>query len=146
MKGIEHRLRAVRDSLSLTQGEMASRLGVPYRTYQNYEQGKTAPKVASLVALSASSGISLDWLILGRGEQAGCASPQPPALDLKVLAGAESLIDGWLRAAGRRMEPEARAAAVADAYALIAAMVEKGMDRADAVTVACDNVVRLKFA
>lgn len=64
---LARRLRAVRKHLGHSQREMAAKLGVPYRTYQAYEQGQQPPKMILLDRLGERE-INLDWLVKGRGE------------------------------------------------------------------------------
>lgn len=62
---INDRLAAERDRLRLTQTEMAKRLGVAFRTYCDYESGKSQPKAGTLVA---ARDIGVDVLFVLTGE------------------------------------------------------------------------------
>lgn len=62
---IHDRLAHLRREHGLTQEQMARAMGVPYSTYQRYEQGRTPPKMQPLARLASEMGISLDWLVLG---------------------------------------------------------------------------------
>jgi len=134
---------------------MACTMDVPYRTYQSYEQGRSAPKLAGVERLATQTGVSLDWLVCGRGgvfggpgqgsvERGTIRHTASPQVDIHMLAAAEELIDNWLRDNRRKMTAAARATAVADTYALIVSMVSEGVDRQAAYKVARDNVIRLK--
>ncbi|GAB4119831.1 MAG: hypothetical protein Kow00104_02520 [Rhodothalassiaceae bacterium] len=68
------------------------------------------------------------------------------AIDVDILAHAEQLVDDWMKANGRTREPGKRAALVAETYALIADMVNGGLDENAAVEVARNNIVRLRSA
>ncbi|VVE74748.1 transcriptional regulator [Pandoraea captiosa] len=62
---INDRLAAERERLRLTQTEMAKRLGVAFRTYCDYEAGKSQPKAGTLVA---ARDIGVDVLFVLTGE------------------------------------------------------------------------------
>ncbi len=50
-----------------TMAVVAKRLGIPHATVRNYYHGRLpAPEV--LIKMAATTGISLNWLLLGRGE------------------------------------------------------------------------------
>ena len=53
---------------SLTQREHVTALGVPLRTYQNYERGEREPDLRTLLALQAA-GWNLNWLLTGEGPE-----------------------------------------------------------------------------
>lgn len=61
------RLKSVREFQRVNQQEMATLLGVPYRTYQSYETGASEPKSKVLERLVAM-GINGNWLLTGVGE------------------------------------------------------------------------------
>lgn len=58
------RLRQFRESLNLDQKEFAKRLGAGARTYQEYEAGRSTPKVSVLQRLH-EEGCDLTWLLTG---------------------------------------------------------------------------------
>jgi transcriptional regulator with XRE-family HTH domain len=60
------RLRSVRLRLRLTQREMAAAANVKYRSWQDYESGKSIPGGKVLAAL-AIVGINTNWLLTGAG-------------------------------------------------------------------------------
>ncbi|MBQ6893721.1 MAG: helix-turn-helix transcriptional regulator [Clostridia bacterium] len=66
------RIRMLRREAGLTQKQIAERLGVTYRTYQNYEAGASAPSGAVLARLSRLLGVSMD--MLSGGEEPVTAS------------------------------------------------------------------------
>lgn len=50
-----------------TMAVVAKRLGIPHATVRNYYHGRLpAPEV--LIKIASSTGVSLNWLLLGRGE------------------------------------------------------------------------------
>lgn len=67
---INERLAAERERLGLTQSEMAKQLGVAFRTYCDYEAGKSQPKAGTLVA-ARESGADVMFILTGEvGESA----------------------------------------------------------------------------
>lgn len=63
-ESMARRLRDARETLGLTQTEMALRLRVKLRAYQSYESAHRFPQADSLEALHGL-GISIDWLLTG---------------------------------------------------------------------------------
>lgn len=61
MKG--HRLRAVRESLHLTQSELAERLGVDTLQIWRYENEKTTPKADMIARVATELNVSSDYLL-----------------------------------------------------------------------------------
>ena len=61
------RLRKIRRTLDLTQQEFADKLGLKTSAYRMYEIGKNQPSIEVLQKVSQITGISLDWLLLGKG-------------------------------------------------------------------------------
>lgn len=59
------RLRAARLALGMEQSAFASRAGIPYNTYNNYESGVSRPRVDFALALRNIYGITLDWIYCG---------------------------------------------------------------------------------
>lgn len=47
--------------------DVARRLGIPHATVRNYYNGRL-PAADVLIKIARASGVSLDWLLLGRGE------------------------------------------------------------------------------
>lgn len=66
MHSFENVLRELRAREGLTQKEMARRIAVPLRTYQNYEAGKYRPQSAEVYArLAGEFGLSVDDILEG---------------------------------------------------------------------------------
>ena len=64
MNAFAKKLRVLRSTVSLTQEEMAQRIGIPLRNYQNYESGKFYPKsTAVYVQIAKAFGVTVDELI-----------------------------------------------------------------------------------
>lgn len=55
-------LKTLRESLDLSQGELASRLNLSYRTIAEWESGRKIPRFDNAVALAGELGISLKAL------------------------------------------------------------------------------------
>ena len=56
------RLRDLREDRDLRQIDVAKATGIDQRTLSNYETGKTAPDMCSLIRLADFFGVSLDYL------------------------------------------------------------------------------------
>ena len=56
------RIRVLRKEAGLTQREAAEKIGVTYRTYQNYEAGASLPSGTVLAKISSLFGVSMDLL------------------------------------------------------------------------------------
>jgi transcriptional regulator with XRE-family HTH domain len=63
---IGERIRAYRESLSLSQEKFASAFGGTKRAIQNNESGKTAPN-SKLLRELARRGLNVNWLLTGNG-------------------------------------------------------------------------------
>lgn len=61
--GFKENLRALREKAGKTQSELATKAGVPFRSYQNWETGSREPRIAALVALAETLGVSVDELV-----------------------------------------------------------------------------------
>ena len=64
-RGIQARIAKVRGRRS--QASFARELGVPRQNVNRYENG-TTPHVDFLIKLAINEGVSIDWLLLGRGQ------------------------------------------------------------------------------
>ena len=64
-EAIGKRLKGFRKTTGLTQKEFASRAGILDTTYNQYEQGKSQPKVEYAYALCDTYGLTLDWIYSG---------------------------------------------------------------------------------
>lgn len=61
------RLEAARLLTELEQVDFAREIGVEAETYRTYERGRSQPKFATLERICERTGVSLDWLIRGKG-------------------------------------------------------------------------------
>lgn len=73
---IKERLRESMDGKGLTIKALSDLSKIPYRSLQNYLRGEREPNAEALVALSAHLGISIDWLLTGKGEFVGTEKEQ----------------------------------------------------------------------
>lgn len=62
------RLRKIRRTLDMTQQEFSEKLGLKTSAYRMYEIGKNQPSIEVLQKLAQLTGISLDWLLLGKAK------------------------------------------------------------------------------
>ncbi len=62
------RLAAAREDAGLTQRELAVRLGVKPSVITGWEEDRKEPRANRLTMLSGMLGISLQWLMTGKGE------------------------------------------------------------------------------
>ncbi len=67
MRGISSRLKEVRLHFGHTQKKMAAYFGMGSNAYGKAENGYNAPGLKIFYILATRFGISLDWLVLGRG-------------------------------------------------------------------------------
>ena len=62
---IQERLKEARQSIGMTQDQVAEKILVSRVTISHWESGKTLPDIVSLISLSDLYGISLDELVKG---------------------------------------------------------------------------------
>jgi transcriptional regulator with XRE-family HTH domain len=78
--GFKENLVRLREGKDWTQAETAQAAGVPYRTYQNWENGNRQPGMGNLISLAKAFGVSLDELTAGEDPEFPPAPvPEPPA-------------------------------------------------------------------
>lgn len=83
---INDRLTIERDRLGHTQTVMAKLTGVAFRTYCDYEAGKSEPR-ASFFVLAASIGLDVPYVLLGERSQSALS------VDEQMLIGAYRSLD-----------------------------------------------------
>lgn len=103
--------------------ELARRSGVPRRTLETYLSGRSEPKATGLALIADAAGVSLDWLLLGRGEPIPCGLPaKGPAhamLDATLLTQVVSAIEDWLAANNQTLAAPKKADVIVLAYELV---------------------------
>ena len=62
------RLAAAREAASLTQKELALKVGIKLSTLRNWENDLSEPRANRLNMLAGLLGVSLSWLLTGEGE------------------------------------------------------------------------------
>lgn len=60
---VASRVREARDSLGLTQAELAERIGLTWHTISQWERAKKFPSVPQIVQLAELSGRDPDWFL-----------------------------------------------------------------------------------
>ena len=76
LMGFKENLKRLREARGWTQGELALRAAVPFRSYQNWEAGGREPRLEALVRLARVFGVTADELLIGVVEE---PAPEPPA-------------------------------------------------------------------
>jgi len=82
---IKERLNQVRETFDLSSADLSRTLGCGRTTSFRYERGLAVPSVPSCRTLAQQLDISLDWLLMGRGEM----TYNPPKPKLELPAGRE---------------------------------------------------------
>lgn len=85
------KIRLLRRESGLTQREIAEKIGVTYRTYQNYEAGASSPSGAVLARISSLFGVSMD--MLGDGHEQIAKNTENGELDA-LLSEMQALFSG----------------------------------------------------
>ncbi len=80
------RLAAAREDAGMTQAVLAKRLGVKTGTLADWENDLKEPRANRLSMLSGLLGISLSWLLTGKGEGVDAPTFEEPELDGDTLA------------------------------------------------------------
>jgi transcriptional regulator with XRE-family HTH domain len=62
MEEFAARLRSLREALGLSQSQLAARCGLSVDSLQNWEQGRTEPRLSALIQMAKGLGVSLDLL------------------------------------------------------------------------------------
>ena len=128
MATLEERLRVARESLSITQNDMAARLGMSVRGYQDNEQGKRTAKT-KVIAEFQKLGIDANWLLTGEGPmRLGEQRSADPAIkdeveikttvDEKLLTACLKVLEEVCQERKIRYEPEQKAEIIALLYEL----------------------------
>lgn len=72
-QSIQNRIRSKRKSLSITQEEMAGKLGISSNSYRDVENGRTAIIYHRLPAIASILDITLEELIIGKQSEESLA-------------------------------------------------------------------------
>ncbi|PVY74770.1 helix-turn-helix domain-containing protein [Pectobacterium versatile] len=76
--GIKERLREAMDAHGFNIKGLSEAVGIPYRSLQNYLRGEREPNAEALIAIGTQLGISIDWLLTGRGVMRIDGMPSAP--------------------------------------------------------------------
>lgn len=87
------RIKEVRRLLGIQGQDLARELGITSNTYYRNEGGQNIPDLMTFVNIAQRYNISLDWLLLGRGE-AEYKAPvaEEPALDETVSGDIKEMV------------------------------------------------------
>ena len=85
LSGIGLRLREIRKTNDLTQQVMAAAIDVTDRTYKNYEQEKRDLPAAAAITICDAFGVSLEWLLAGRGKARSSDNPELAEISAKAV-------------------------------------------------------------
>lgn len=105
---------------------LAEAAGIPRRSLENYLNGTSEPKLSVLAAIARAAGVSLAWLATGTTESGTSSPGEAGVLRPEVLENAIRIVERWLDAHGRVMQPEKKAAAILAIYEMIAQDIEEG--------------------
>lgn len=73
MGGWGQRLKQLRLRAGLTQQELAAELGVRLATLSDWERNDGSPALSHVVRAAEFFGVSIEWLVRGRGRQKAAA-------------------------------------------------------------------------
>lgn len=69
MENMAARIRVARLRAAMTQGQLADRIGVTRSAVTSWEiSTRPKPNVTNLVAIAIETGVSFEWMALGRGD------------------------------------------------------------------------------
>ncbi len=117
------KIRLLRRESRLTQRQIAEKIGVTYRTYQNYEAGASAPSGAVLSKISELFGVSMD--MLGDKNDNGAKSTENSELDALLCEMQALFSGGKLRDEDKKYVIEA----LTDAYYRTKELKERGKNK-----------------
>ena len=72
------KLKEIRQSLSMTQEQLAGKLGLTYRAYTSYERNENKPPLTMLDMLLLNFDVNLNWFVSGRGEMFNTSENSAP--------------------------------------------------------------------
>jgi transcriptional regulator with XRE-family HTH domain len=111
MISMSSRVRRARTLVSLTQAELARRVGVERSAVTQWErQHGTTPSVEHLAQIAVETGVHFEWLATGRGQ----SRPDPGAFEAALVVEdfARDATESSALTALRRLSPRRRSAAV----------------------------------
>ena len=81
MSDFSMRLTAARKKKRMTQSEVAEILNVSFQAVSLWERGETTPEIEKLTEIADLYGVSIDWLLRGKEEQALVIDFEEPLSD-----------------------------------------------------------------
>lgn len=75
------RLAAARDAASMTQAQLARRLGIKPSTLVNWEDDLSEPRANRLSMLAGLLNVSIIWLLTGEGDGVDAPDSDEPSVD-----------------------------------------------------------------
>ncbi|MDO8900016.1 MAG: helix-turn-helix domain-containing protein [Phenylobacterium sp.] len=91
-RAIGARVRARRKSLSMSQSDLAERLGVSFQQVQKYERGANRISGSTLVAASQALQTTVSWLV---GEETHEHAPPDEAFTALMTPGALEMLEAY---------------------------------------------------
>ncbi|MCP4218048.1 MAG: hypothetical protein GY765_25620 [bacterium] len=80
---IGNNLLTIKEINKWTHQQMADKMGVVLWTFRSYTKGNNTPLARTLYRVGANLGISLDWLVMGRGKMLY----KPPYTEKELVRG-----------------------------------------------------------
>lgn len=118
MASMALRIRRCRTLARLSQGELATRVGVHRSAVTQWERdGGTHPSIEHLAAISIAAGVPFEWLATGRGSPANNPEAEVPAVAMDY---AVDEIEARLLEMVRRLPKQKRQAVCALIEAIVA--------------------------
>ncbi|EJD6581780.1 helix-turn-helix domain-containing protein [Providencia rettgeri] len=118
------RVSMARNSLKLTQAELAKKVGVVPRQIAAYEGGEAKPRAKALVNLAAALGTTTEWLSRGEGVAPDLKNVRGTVTTIDIpiynsLADALSNAESWIDYIYAEGYVQAPAGATEDAFAIV---------------------------
>ena len=127
-KRMNERIKEVREHLGLTQKELAGKLGIAFRSLQNYES--TSRKIPSdmIKELYTQFSVNPVWLLTGEGSMYGSPGTIPqteeePIDEIEVFLELSERVEGWIQKG--LVKPQAKKAMVRELYELVSVRRKK---------------------
>ena len=67
MTGLGQRI-VICEKIAGSRSALAAKTGIAARTLENYSHGRNDPKAAACVAIARATGVSIEWLLTGKGD------------------------------------------------------------------------------
>jgi len=97
------RLSGARESVGLSQQDLAARIGVRLQTLQHWEDDLSDPRANKLAMLSGVLNASIPWLLTGSGEGPAAPGAPQPGEDAGALADEVAAMRREIKRLGNRL-------------------------------------------